>query len=94
MTTGAAGEPIQELVDDRRVQARCEDCRGLTGLRAGGPDRRDEFAIVLTHPRRWRATLDPNTSQRPLLTESALIFKEDDDSLARMLGLNLRKLFE
>ena len=31
-----AGELIQELVDDRRVQAGCEDRLGLAGLRAGG----------------------------------------------------------
>lgn len=88
-----AGELIQELVDDRRVQAGCEDRLGLAGLRAGGTDHPEIFVLGLSHRRRSRATLGPHTSQRPLLTESALILKERDDLFAGVLGLNLREFF-
>lgn len=88
-----AGELIQELVDDRRVQAGREDRLGLAGLRAGGPDHPEVFVLGLADRRRSRATLGPHASQRPLLTESALILKEGDDLFAGMLGLNLREFF-
>lgn len=88
-----AGELIQELVDDRRVQAGREDRFGLAGLWAGGSDDPEVFVLRLAHRRRSRATPGPHASLRPLLAESALILKEDDDLLAGMFGLNLREIF-
>lgn len=61
--------------------------------RAGGSDHPEVFALGLTHRGRSRAAFGPHTSQRSLLTESALILKERDDLLAGMLGLNLREFF-
>ena len=65
----------------------------MTRLRVGGSDHPELFVFGLSHRRRSRATLGPHASQRPLLTESALILKEGDDLFAEMFGLNLLELF-
>ena len=88
-----ARELIQELVDDRGVEHGRENRLALTGLRARRADDPEGFVFGLTHRCRSRAPFGPHASQRPLLTESALILKEGDDLLARMLGLNPRELF-
>ena len=88
-----AGELIQKLIDDRRVQARREDRLGWARLRAGGPDHPEVLVFSLTHRCRSRATLGPHTSQRPLLTESTFKLKERDDLFAGTFGLNLREIF-
>jgi hypothetical protein len=62
-------------------------------LRAGGSDHPNVLVLGLTHRRRPRATFGPHASQRPLLTESALILKEGDDLFVGMCGLNLREFF-
>ena len=88
-----AGELIQELVDNRRVQGRREDRFGLTGLRARRADHPQVVVFGLPYRRRSRATFGPHASQRPLLTEPALILEERDDLFVRILGLNFRQFF-
>jgi len=88
----SAGELVEELVDDRRVEHGRENRLGLTGLRAGGSDDPDVLVFGLAHGGRPRATLGPHASQRPLLTESALILEERDDLLVGMLGLEASQL--
>ena len=88
-----AGELVEKLVDDRRVEHGRENGLGLTGLRAGGPDEPDVFVFGLPHGGRPRATLGPPARQCPLLTEAALILEEGDDLLVGMLGLDASQFF-
>ena len=88
-----AGELIQELVDDRRVEHRRKDRLGLAGLWARRADDPEVFVFGLTHRGRPRASFGPHAGQCSLLTESAFILKEGDDLLAGMLGLNSREFF-
>lgn len=88
-----AGELVEELVDDRRVQDRCEDGFGLTGLWTRSTDDPEVFVFGLPHGGGARAAFGPHAGQRALLTEAALILKEGDDSLVGMFGLNASPLF-
>lgn len=82
-----AGELVEELVNDRRVEHGCENGLGLTGLRAGGPDEPDVFVFGLPHGGRPRTTFGPLACQCSLLTEATLILEEEDDLPIGMLGL-------
>ena len=88
----SAGELVEELVDDRRVEHGRENRLGLTGLRAGSSDDPDVFVFGLTRGGRPRAASSPSARQCPLLTEAALILEEGDDLLVGMLGLKASQL--
>ena len=88
----SAGELVEELIDDRRVQDGRENRLGLTGLRTRGPDDPDVFVFGLTYGCRPRTALSPLACQCPLLTEAALILEEGDDLPAGMLGLKAGQL--
>ena len=88
----SAGELVEELVDDRRVEHGRENRLGLTGLRAGGSEDPDVVVFGLTHGSRPRTASSPPARQCPLLTEAALILEEGDDLLVGMLGLQASQL--
>lgn len=88
----SAGELVEELIDDRRVQDGRENRLGLTGLRTRGPDNPDVFIFGLAYGGRPRPSPSPPTCQCPLLTEAALILEEGDDLPVGMLGLKAGQL--